>query len=171
MKPFLSCVFFIILNLVILSSAGCNSIEDKPSWDLNLEGARNETFSQKKFERGAADKCHGLRYVDEQGNIWEGISLWLLVGRIDDDNKHGDGAFNDLLADKGYEIEVSSIDHTVKFTSKEIKRNNDIIVANKLNNASIPDEMAPLVLVGSGVNASRLLENITSIKLIFLPQK
>lgn len=169
LKLFLSLVFFVVLSLVLLSSIGCNRRADNPSWDLKLEGARTETISQEKFERGVAEKCHGLKYIDGQGKIWKGIPLWLLVGRIDDDDKHGKGGFNDALADKGYEIEISSADRTVKFSSKEIKRNNDIIVANKMNDAAVPDEMAPLVLVGSGVDASRRLENIISIKLTFLP--
>jgi hypothetical protein len=163
-------LFLVLSSLVMLFSTGCGSGGDNPSWSLKLEGARTETIDQAYFEDGAAADCHGTKYTDEQGTVWEGIPLWFLAGRVDDDKTHKNGAFNDSLADRGYEIEVIAGDRSAKFTSQEIKRNNNIIVACKMNGLSLPADIGPLMLVGKGVDKARQVEQITSIKLSISPR-
>jgi len=59
-------------------------------WTLHLKGAIEEDIDRGTFESGASDSCHGTKWVDSKGREWEGIPLWLLLGRIDDENKHGE---------------------------------------------------------------------------------
>jgi hypothetical protein len=160
--PILISVFLAVLSLALFGLTACDTSPNI----LELVGARNESITQNYFEKGVAD-CHGAQYTDAQGRTWEGIPLWLLVGRVDNDVKHK-GGYDDALADKGYQIEVFNADNlSVKFSSQEVKRNNNIIVANKMNGAALPAGTAPLALVGSGIDASRWLENVISIKLTF----
>jgi hypothetical protein len=58
---------------------------------------------------------------------------------------HGAGSYNDALADAGYNIKVSAIDDfSFTFDSATVKRNNNIIVANKLNDLPLPEDKYPL---------------------------
>lgn len=138
-------------------------------WNLKMEGAITENIDQSTFESGAAIGCHGTKYTDDQGQVWEGIPLWYLLGRVDDatDTHKGD-AFSDALADAGYEVQVIAGDgYTAKFTSAETKRNNNMLVAYKMNNKSLTDKAWPLKLVGSAVDKKRQVGGIVNIKLVF----
>ena len=137
-------------------------------WNLALAGAINETMDRATFESGTAEKCHQATWVDEMGNEWLGIPLWLLVGRVDDENSHGDYAFNDELAASGYEIDVLSANGaSVTFNSSEVARNNEILVVYLINGNPLVDEDFPLKLVGNGVSEGNSLGAISEIVLRF----
>lgn len=121
-------------------------------WTLHLEGALTEEMDRGTFESGANEKCHKALFTDSKAQEWQGIPLWLLVGRVDDDVKHDDGAYNDELADKGYTIEVVAADgYSVTFESARVKRNDNLIVAFLVNGNPLTDKDFPLKLVGSDV--------------------
>lgn len=137
-------------------------------WTLTLEGAITEEIDSGTFESGAAPDCHGIQWTDDQGREWEGIPLWLLVGRVDDEISHEDGAFNDEVADAGYEVHLIAADeYTVKLDSSEVKRNDDLIVAYKMNDMPIPEKNWPLRLVGPGLDKQSQVGQIQTIKLVF----
>lgn len=137
-------------------------------WTFELEGAINENIDKATFESGAAIGCHGAKYTDDQGHAWEGIPLWLLIGRVDDTLSHGDGAYSDTLADQGYEVQlVASDGYMVKLTAAETKRNNNMLVAYKMDGGSLSDKDWPLRLVGSAVEKQRQIGGIVSLKLVF----
>jgi hypothetical protein len=162
--------FKVLGALVILISlsalSGCSGAAAESSWKLKLEGAITETIKQSFFEEAVTD-CHGFKYTDPQGNVWEGIPLWYLVGRVDDKQKHNNGAFNDSLADSGYTITINTPEQNVELNSQAVKRNNNIIVANRLNGNMIPDQAGPLKLVGGDIIPSQQVGGITSLKLTF----
>jgi hypothetical protein len=157
--------------LIILASSltGCSRAGGNSKWNLDLVGAISETLSQSDFYAGAELKCHGVQYTDSQGNVWQGIPLWYLVGRVDDNQKHQAGAFNDELARRGYSIEIVAQDQPLKLSSQAVQRNNRIIVAHKMNGNPLTDLAVPLRLVGADVDSSRPVVGIASIKLIFTP--
>jgi DMSO/TMAO reductase YedYZ molybdopterin-dependent catalytic subunit len=134
------------------------------SWSLHLEGALNELIDRATFESGAAPNCHGVTWKDDKAQEWAGISLWRLVGRVDDEIKHEDGAFNDALAKTGYAVDVVASDgYAATFTSTRIARNDNIIVAYKVNDAPLPDEYYPLRLVGSDLTKKEMVGQIAKI--------
>jgi DMSO/TMAO reductase YedYZ molybdopterin-dependent catalytic subunit len=119
------------------------------------------------FETGAAPGCHGTNWVDPDGQTWTGIPLWLLAGRVDDDNVHEDDAFNDDLAGAGYEVTVTAADgYSVSFDSAAIARNEDILVAYLLNDEPLPEKHWPLRLVGAGLDKSQWVGGIATIELV-----
>jgi hypothetical protein len=121
-------------------------------WVVNLEGAVSENMDRATFESGTAEKCHQANWIDDQANEWLGIPLWLLVGKVDDQNTHGSGAFNDALAKSGYTLEVISKNgKSVTFSSQEIARNDKILVVYSQNGNPLTDKDFPLRLVGDGV--------------------
>jgi Oxidoreductase molybdopterin binding domain. len=144
-------------------------IESAPKdWTLHLEGAVSEDIDRATFESGAASKCHGAKWVDDEGRKWKGIPLWLFVGKVDDDVKHGSGAFNDGLADKGYEVKVTASDgYSHTFSSADVKRNEGIIVAYKMNGAPLPEEYWPLSIVGPGLTGKQKVGQIVKIEIVF----
>ncbi len=138
-------------------------------WNLKLEGAITENMDQATFESGSAIGCHGIKWTDDKNRVWEGIPLWYLVGRVDDpkDTHKGD-AFSDAIADAGYEVQIIASDgSTLKLTSAEVKRNDALIVAYKLDGNPLPEKNWPLRLVGSTLEKGQMVGQIATIKLVF----
>jgi sulfoxide reductase catalytic subunit YedY len=168
---FLVVTALIAVTLLLPGLAGCKSAATAVTagnpWTLTLEGVRTENIDEPAFAEGATPDCHGVKWTDAQGNLWEGIPLWLLVGRVDNPKiEHGAGAFDDALADKGYEVQVIGPgNQIVTLTSSEVKRNDNIIIAYRLNGQPLPDKQWPLELVGSAVTPQNQIGMITAIKL------
>ncbi len=141
------------------------------TWNLELVGAVNETMSKATFEEGVA--CHdGFSYTDSKGRTWEGIPLWYLMGRVDDSITHGGSAFNDTLADGGYDVTIIAGDgYNKTFNSADLARNDSYIVACYLNGSDLPEltdtgnPLAPLKLVGPYLSSGQMVGNIVKIVL------
>ena len=143
-------------------------------WTLQLTGARQEVVTKAYFEQGlACSPTHRVSWTDEDGNVWEGMPLWLLVGMVDDES---DGvahfSFNDELAAQHYEVNVIAGDGwKATLDSAAIARNNGYIVANKLNGEPLPQKTEdgkgcwPLHLKGPAVFGGQQVGNIVKIEL------
>ncbi len=147
-------------------------------WTLHLEGAMIEDMDRATFESGAAPGCHGYvdeatstqGWIDSNGNVWDGIPLWRLVGKVDENGQHTGDYFDDALAQAGYTVEVVSADGTsVTFDSQRIARNDNIIVAYRVDGAELAEADFPLKLVGSDVTAQESISQIVSIIVHFNP--
>lgn len=138
-----------------------------PEWELTLNGASTYGMAQSEFESGTA--CHGASWTDGT-DVWSGIPLWLLVGYVDDETQHGEGAFNDDLAAAGYEVNVIASDgYTKTFASADVARNDDMIVANQLNGEPLSPDYYPLRLVGPYLTGGQKVSQIVEIALVGLP--
>jgi hypothetical protein len=148
-------------------------------WPLQLVGALTEIMSATQFQSGV--DCHGVvTYTDDNGT-WSGLPLWMLVGQVDDANKHGAGSFNDALANTNYQIKVYAADgYTYTYYSEDIKRIDNIIVANKLNGQPLPVTITsgdppsqhpayPLKITGSATSSGSRIGAVVKIELIGLP--
>lgn len=144
-------------------------IEAAATWTLMLEGGITEEMDYATFESGATPGCHGVEWTDPDGNVWQGIPLWRLLGWVDDGLKHQrDLAFNDELADAGYQIQIIAEDGFSRTIPSElVKRNDKIIVAFQKNGQPLPAEMFPLRLVGDGLTKGQMVSMIVTIKIIF----
>ena len=124
-------------------------------------------MDQTEFESGA--DCHEATWVDGT-DTWSGIPLWRLVGYVDDGVQHGEGAFNDGLAVAGYDIMVTASDgYSKTFASADVARNDNMIVANKLNGEDLPEDRYPLRLVGPSLTGGQKVGMISEIQLLNLP--
>jgi hypothetical protein len=142
-------------------------IATEAPWELKLEGAITESIDKSTFESCAAIGCHGEKWTDDQGRVWEGVPLWYFAGRVDDvkDTHKGD-AFSDALADQGYEMHlVASDGYMVKYISTEMKRNDKIIVAFKRDGVPLPENQWPLRVVGDNLDKQRMVGKLFKIKL------
>ena len=147
---------------------------NETTWNLELTGAINETMSKTAFEEGVA--CHGVSYTDSKNRTWEGIPLWYLMGRVDDTVTHGSGAFNDTLADAGYDVTfIAGDEYSKTFNSTYLVRNDSYIMACYLNGSELPEfdakgkPLAPLKLVGPYLSGGQKVGNIVKIALDIAP--
>ena len=139
--------------------------EAQDKWTLHLEGELTEEVDSAAFETCAAPSCHGSSWTDQEGQSWQGVPLWALAGRVDDDNKHEDDAFNDDLAEAGYEIDLVAGDgYRVTFESGQVARNNEILLAYLLDGEPLPDKHWPLRLVGPELEKSDWVGGLETIE-------
>ena len=148
---------------------------DKP-WTLKLTGYTNFSVTSDYFAQGIA--CgHSGSYTDANSVQWSGMPLWRLIGLVDDQVGHEDltGAYNDTLADQGYSVTVIAGDgYSRTFTSQEIKRSANYLVASKMNGAPLPEQVDgknywPLKLVGANATGGKSVGNMVEIRLDNLP--
>jgi len=133
-------------------------------WALRLVGALSEDTDRGSVESCGAPQCHGSAWTDDKAQEWVGVPLWLFVGSVDDEIEHEGPAFNDALAEAGYSVDVIASDgYTVTFDAARINRNDNIIVAYKVNENPLPDEFFPLRLVGSDLEKKEMVGMIAEI--------
>ena len=119
----------------------------------------------------SAPNCHGVTWKDatESPGLASRSSTW--SGRVDDEQKHDNGAFNSALAAEGNPIELIGADgKTTTFDSSKIALSKEYIVANKANGKELTGQDAPLRLVGPGADDSSSLGGITRIQLQLPPK-
>ncbi len=134
-------------------------------WVLQLDGALSKPTDRASIESCGAPQCHGTSWTDDKAQEWVGVPLYLFVGSVDDEIEHEGPAFNDALADAGYNVDVIAADgYTVTFDAARVKRNKNIIVAYKVNENPLPDEYFPLRLVGSDLSKKEMAGMIAQIK-------
>ncbi|MCX6012443.1 MAG: hypothetical protein NTV30_03335 [Chloroflexi bacterium] len=147
-----------------------------PSWTLTLKGSLpgglTEEMTSNTFESGTAPGCHGATYSDTDSTgaarKWEGIPLWLLLGKVDDATNHGAHAFNDTLANAGYQVVITGAGKSATFLSNQIPRDDTWIIANVLNGQTIATTDTnnyPLKLVGTTVPDGQKVGGITKIEI------
>lgn len=141
-----------------------------PEFTLTLVGAMTEPMNKATYMTAA--QCSVLRHVydwtDADGNVWTGIPVWLLVGRVDDGNAHGEEAFNRELAVSGYQVSfVAGDGYHKELESAVIAENNEIIIAYLVNSEALPEDKAPLRVVGTGLSTGQMVSMLERIELIF----
>jgi len=135
---------------------------------LKLVGALTETIALPAMEAGV--KCHEsfIRFKDEKGimHSYTGVPLWLLVGWVDDESKHGEDAFNDDLADKNYKVTVIGANgKRAVFESRMISRNDSIIVAIRKDGKPLSGREGPLKLIGLKLPKNQIVQDVIEIHL------
>jgi DMSO/TMAO reductase YedYZ molybdopterin-dependent catalytic subunit len=136
-------------------------------WSLKLNGIRSEVIDRNTFQSCGAASCHQSTWTDDEGQVWSGVPLYLLAGRMDDDTTHDGPAYNRDLANAGYVIELVAGDgYTVSINSADTYYNRKILVANLVDDAPLPDKYFPLRLVGEGLEKDQRIGSISEIRLV-----
>jgi hypothetical protein len=125
-------------------------------------------LSQTEFEAGVA--CHDVTWTDDDGDVWQGVPLWLFCGWVDDRIPHGPDGFDDNQAAAGYKIIVKAGDGYAKeFASADVAWSNDYIIANTVNGTPLSKEGShppwPLRIIGPGAPGGKSVGNIMEIEL------
>ena len=135
-------------------------------WSLLLEGAIKDEIDRGSFESCSASTCHQSSYTDDKGQVWVGAPLYLLAGRVDDENKHEGDAFSTTLAEKGYTIEIIAKDgYSVSLDSIRVMNNPNYIVAFTMNGNVLDEKGFPLQLVGPDLQKNEKIGGIAKIVL------
>lgn len=149
------------VSKVVLKEA----IED---WVVDFVGAIEAPMDRATFESGAAQDCHLYKWTDADGNEYAGIPLYYLLGRVDDEVKHGDDAYRDDLAKAGYMVDVIANDgFTVTFDSFTTMRNDKMIVAYLMNGKPLEGDDFPLKLVGEELSKKEMIGGIAKVVIRF----
>ena len=136
-------------------------------WSLKLEGVVNADVDSASFQSCSAPKCHGITWQDKSGRKWEGVALWRLVGKVDDAITNRGDVFEDALADKGYTVRLTSADgSTEEFTSAQLKRNNDCVIAYQIDGLPLAENYWPLRLVGPNLDSTTQIGQLLKVELI-----
>jgi len=149
------------VNKIVLKEA----VED---WVVDFVGAIEAPMDRATFESGAAQDCHLYKWTDADGNEYAGIPLYYLLGRVDDEVKHGDDAYRDDLAKAGYMVDVTANDgFTVTFDSFTTMRNDKMIVAYLMNGKPLEGDAFPLKLVGEELSKKEMIGGIAKVVIRF----
>lgn len=136
-------------------------------WSLYMEGAITEEMDRNSFESCSAPGCHQASWEDEDGNVWNGVPLYYLAGRVDDGVIHEDRAYNDAFAKAGYILELFAEDgYNVSIASEQSDFNRDILVASTVNGETLEDKYFPLRLVGNELEKSEMVGALTQIIIV-----
>jgi len=151
-----------------------NRLEIKPlvmEWKLKATGGIEDAYDRATIESCSAPQCHGVSWTDDKAQEWVGVPLYVLVGGVDDENKHeGIAAYNTDLVEAGYTVEVMASDgYTVSFDAARLKRNQNIILASKVNENPLSEKYFPLRLVGSDLEKNEMAGMIIEIKVKLPP--
>ncbi len=142
-------------------------LEVKPlvaDWTLMLNGGIQATIDRATFESCVG--CHKATWTDDKAQVWTGVPLWYLMGYADDEVKHQGPAFNEALAMAGYKVEVVAKDgYKASLDSAPLSRSKDVVVASLVNDNPLPEQYAPLRLVGSTLKKNELVGAISAITL------
>lgn len=145
-------------------------VEVKPlsaEWTIDLEGAITEVMDRGTFESCTSSNCHQATWTDDEGTEWIGVPLWMMAGRVDDDNKHKGVAFNRAVAEKGYQIEVTAADgYSVTLDSELVTFEDEIILAYLANEEPLEEKYFPVRLVGKGLKKGEMVGQVSKIRLI-----
>ena len=133
-------------------------------WKVQLEGAVPGKLDKPTYVNCASPGCHGSGWVDAVGKRWEGVPLYLVAGMIDDQKRHGAGAYDAAAARKGYDIvNETATGEVVTIDSRDIAGKQDIVLAGKLDGGELPEEYFPLRLVGPGLSEAQMPGGIVRI--------
>jgi len=133
-------------------------------WSLNLEGTITEKMDRNSFESCSAPGCHQTAWTDEAGNEWGGVPLYYLAGRVDDEVRHEERAYNDAFAKAGYVLQLFAADgYNIGIESSRMDFNRQILVASTVNGEPLDESHFPLRLVGDGLETSEMVGQIAQI--------
>ncbi|MGI6549443.1 MAG: PKD domain-containing protein [Syntrophomonadales bacterium] len=139
-------------NIVRIELSGLP--EPPAGWTLEMVGEIGDIITQEEFEDGLActGSGHYQEWTDNEGKVWSGVPLWVLVGTVDDIERSSHWTFNDTLADS-YDVTVIAGDgnYSKTFAGADVANSNNYIVANKYDGQPLTGDAAPLRLVGDGV--------------------
>ncbi len=165
----------------LLSSAGLWAREvrnirvlpEQEDWTLELQkGSETVDISKQYFESAASCDYHREEYEVED-DVYAGVPLWEIVAAVDGaDPPDGHYMYNTVLSELGYNVTVEAGDgFSADFPSQQVARNDSIILANELNGEPLPEDEAPLRIVGDDLTGAQRVRNIARIELTSLPDE
>ena len=157
--------------------------EEYKEYELLIRGRMEHILDRQTIQSGVS--CHEktVEYYDrksEQVAEYTGIPLWMLLA-FSDDAKHAPHrqtdkeilSYKQEVAQAGYGVKIVASDgYAITLDSRQLDKNNEVIIATRKEGETLPEREWPLILVWDqdaspvpdGIKAVR---NITEIHLLF----
>jgi len=152
-------------------------------YDLLITGRMDNRLDRQTIQSGVSCHTKTVEYLDKKSgetSSYTGIPLWLLLAYGDDadhaPHRQTDKSilsYKEETAREGYSVEIVASDgYSITLDSKQLNKNDDVILATLKEGESLPEREWPLVLVWDQ-NAERVpdgikaVRNITEIHLLF----
>jgi len=155
-------------------------VESVDEWELSLSGLEEAKCDRSTFESAATcpDTTHPAQQWEtttKEGEkvVYKGVPLWVMVAMVDGaDTEDGHYRFNRDLAQKGYTVQVISVDgYKAEFNSKDVAYNDGIFLAYLANDKPLDADSGPLMLVGPNLpDKKSMVKQVKEIKLVNLPE-
>jgi len=159
------------------------SAETYKEYDLLITGRMENRLDRQTIQSGVSCHKKTLGYYNRKTDETEeytGIPLWLLLA-YGDDPQHAPHrqtdknilSYKEETAREGYRVVITAADgYSISLDSRQLNKNDDVIIATQKNGESLPDSEWPLILVWDadaelvpdGIKAVR---SITEIHLLF----
>ncbi len=162
-------------NIAIIELIGVP--EPSEGWELAVNGLISDVVKEAEFN----DFCkHGATWTDGNGDVWEGVPLWVIASVSDNYESTTHWTFDDTAAANGYTVRITAGDGFSRdFASADMARSDDYILASICNGVPLSSEgdkaPYPLRLVGpavwnedKGSFSGSAIGNITTIDLVEL---
>ena len=147
-------------NLWVKKVAQIEITPNLKDWSVSVEATSTLNLDRQSFT--AEINHYSINYTDSSGNVWTGTALWRWVSW----SNYNGGITNETL-DKGYKVRIVSGDgSSATFDDSEVKLNDDIIVASRLNGAVLTAPYWPLTMVGPDVSSAKAVQNIIKMQII-----
>ncbi|KAF1078975.1 hypothetical protein [Methanogenium sp. MK-MG] len=151
--------------------------EPSAGWELAVNGLISDVVTEAEFN----DFCmHDVTWTDGNGDVWEGVPLWIMASVSDNYESTTHWTFDDTAAADGYTVRIIAGDgFSREFASADMARSDDYIIASICNGEPLSSEgdkaPYPLRLVGpavwndaEGKFTGSAIANITTIDLVEL---
>ncbi|UCE90769.1 MAG: molybdopterin-dependent oxidoreductase [Methanobacteriota archaeon] len=123
----------------------------------NLEGAQTEVT---RTEFVYMQYFDGDDYTDSSERNWSGVPVEVLLGLVDDDDPQ---TFNDTLAESEYRIVAEATDGYYRAMVAKDLVDKGAIFATQMNGTALPEDFAPVRLVGPDMSGKDMVSMICSI--------
>ena len=151
-------------------------VEDPASdWEVVLSGAQQIALNKSMFESWV--QSFGAKSWEDEGLVWTGIPLYLVVGAVDDVEQGPLYSFDEDLANRGYTVRLTAADGwVVELDSKEIALDDGYLLVDCLDGEPLPKFSPsgkpswPLHLRGDKALCPSNIGNISMIELVGLTQ-
>ena len=134
------------------------SAEVYREYDLLITGKMDNRLDRQTIQSGVSCHTRTVEYFDRKSGETEtytGIPLWLLLA-YGDDPQHAPHrqtdksilSYKEETALQGYTVEIVASDgFSIELDSRQINRNDDVIIATQKNGKTLPDRDWPLIIV------------------------
>lgn len=152
------------------------SAEVYREYELLITGKMDNRLDRQTIQSGVSCHTRTVEYFDRKSGETEtytGIPLWLLLA-YGDDPQHAPHrqtdksilSYKEETARQGYAVEILASDgFSIELDSKQINKNDDVIIATQKNGETLPDREWPLIIVWDQ-NAEVVPEGIKPVRSI-----
>lgn len=167
-----TCIQTVCVAILIGIPGMCAIHTQDEEWNLTISGDHVSILPQEEYEEMTnyhRTENNFASVVDQQGQVWDGMPLWLLVGRVNDPQTDYSNTENPPRNDtrrQDYSVTISGSGvSSVTLPGLKIAQNDGYILANVKNGKPLSknEPSYPLVLAGKDLSPDEMIKGVTKI--------